>query len=247
MTAPSARPGLDRAEQATVDLKLALDRMRRAAYVARDYVDGDPLPDDVVFVLHEAIDATIEALPAYQSQGAEAPTDPPVWEWARLDELKVGDRIQYEHASVAVGPWTTVSQVITSPGRTKVWCEELSTIFANAGSGLVVRRQVAGTPAEDEEIVQHRSAAVAAHFRNLRAAIEKSEAEIAAGELPSDHLQDGPRSWAVAAILAEQRSGAPSESVYAKAQAHYRAQVAGLEEQREARHAATLDRDGGEA
>jgi len=68
MTAPSARPGLDRAEQATVDLKLALDRMRRAAYVARDYVDGDPLPDDVVFVLHEAIDATIEALLAYQSE-----------------------------------------------------------------------------------------------------------------------------------------------------------------------------------
>jgi len=44
----------------------------------------------------------------------------------------------------------------------------------------------------------------------------------------------------------EQRAGAPSESVYAKAQAHYRAQITGLilQEQREARHAATHDRDG---
>ena len=205
MTAPSARPGLDRAEQATVDLKLALDRMRRAAYVARDYVDGDPLPDDVVFVLQSAIDATIEALPAYQLGGAEAPTDPLVWEWARLDELKVGDRVQHGQASVTDGPWTTVSQVRTHAVRTKVWCEEQSTIFANANATVVVRRQVDGTQ-EDEEMVQ-------------------------------------PRSSAVAAILAEQRDEA-KKAEHAKAQAHYRAQVTGLEEQREARHAATLDRDG---
>jgi len=151
MTAPSARPGLDRTARAiaAANMALAFDRLAGVAPLARAHVNGEPLPAHVLDALTSAIDAVDVALPVYQSGGG----GPPVWEWSRLDELKVGDRVQHGRASVTVGPWTTVDQVLTWRGRTKVWCEEQSTIFTNTNATVLVRRQVTGL--EEQRQARH--------------------------------------------------------------------------------------------
>jgi len=89
----------------------------------------------------------------------------------------------------------------------------------------------------EDEAKKAEHAKAQAHYRAQVTGLEEQRAGT-----PSE----SPRSSAVAAILAEQRAEA-KKAQQTKAEARYRAYrawVSDLEEQREARHAATHDRDG---